>query len=97
MLCIDLKVDVQDTVIQQVMSASVPSHLPMMEEDVVGAILKAYGQKEDIADPLWDSGFYKSSKPYRDMMHPLKENWRQLLGIFWKFSLRWWKRRHLRS
>ena len=100
MLCIDLKVDVQDTVIQQVMSASVPSHLPMMEEDVVGAILKAYGQKEDDAAPLvalWDSWFYRSWKVDRAMVHPLEENWQHLLGIFWKFSLRWWKHRQLRS
>ena len=69
----------------------------MMDNGVSGEILKAYGQKEDVADPLWDSGFYKSSKPYRAMMHPLKENWQQLLGIFREFSLRWWKRRHLRS
>ena len=45
MPCIYLKVEVQDTVIQQVFSTSVPSTLPMMDEDVAGAILKADGKK----------------------------------------------------
>ena len=48
---IDLKVKVQDTVIQQVLSTSVPLPLPVMEDEVVGAILKADVQKEDDADP----------------------------------------------
>ena len=30
-------------------------------------------------------------------MHPLAENWQHHFRIFWKFSLRWWKRRQLRS
>ena len=91
---IDLKVEVQDTLIQQVLSTSVPSPLPMMEDEVAGSILKAYGKKEyDAAPPvaLWDSWLYRSWKADRDMMSPLAENWQHLLGIFWKFSLRWWK------
>ena len=31
------------------------------------------------------------------MINTLAENWQHLLGIFQKFSLQWWKRRHLRS
>ena len=67
---------------------------------MAGAILKADGQKEDDADPmvaLWDSWLYRSWKSDRDMMHPLEENWQHLLGIFWKFSLWWWKRCQIRS
>ena len=97
---IDLKVKVQDTVIQQVLSTSVPLPLPVMEDEVVGAILKADVQKEDDADPpvaLWYSWFYISCKAYRSMVHPLAENWQHLLGIFRKFSLRWRKRRQLGS
>ena len=51
-----MKLKVQDTVIQQVLSTSVPLPLPMMEDEVVGAILKAGVQKEDDAAPpvaLW--------------------------------------------
>ena len=51
-----MKLKVQDTVIQQVLSTSVPLPLPMMEDEVVGAILKAGVQKEDdVAPPvaLW--------------------------------------------
>ena len=58
MSCIDLKVKVKDTVIQQVLSTSVPLPLPMTEDEVVGEILKANVQKEDDATPpiaLWDS------------------------------------------
>ena len=43
--------------IQQVLSIYVPLPLPMMEDEVVGAILKADVQKEDDEDPpvaLWD-------------------------------------------
>ena len=98
--CIDLKVKLQDTVIQQVLSTSVPLPLPMMEGEVFVAILKANFQKEDDAAPLvaiWDSWFYISWKSDRDMIHPLAENWQHLLGIFWRFSLRWWKHRQLSS
>ena len=42
---IDQKVDIWDTVIQKVLSTSVPPPLPMIEDDVSGAILKADGQK----------------------------------------------------
>ena len=100
MPCIDMKVEVQDTLIQQVVSTSVPLTLPMMEDEVVGAILKADVQKEDGAAPpvaLWDSWFYRSWKSDRSMMHLLAESWQHLLVIFRKFSLRWWKRRQLRS
>ena len=75
---IDLKLGVQDTVIQQVLSNSVPLPLPMMEDEVAGAILKADGQKEDdVAPPvaLWDSWFYIIWKAYRNMMHLLAEHW----------------------
>ena len=57
MSCIDMKVKVQGTVIQQVLSNYVPLPSTMMEDEVVGAILKADVQKEDNADPpvaLWD-------------------------------------------
>ena len=40
-----LKVEVQDVVIQQVFSTSVPLNLPMMEDEVAGEILKAGGHK----------------------------------------------------
>ena len=72
--CIDLKVKVQDTVIQQVLSTSVPLPLPMMEDEVVGEILKVDVQKEDDAAPpfvLWYSWFYRSWKVDKDMIHPL--------------------------
>ena len=71
---IDQKVEVQDTVIKQVLLASVPSPLPMMEDDVAGAILKADGQKEyDAAPPfdLWYSWFYISWKADRAMANTL--------------------------
>ena len=61
----------------------------MMEDEVVGEMLKPYVQKEDDAVPpvaLWDSWFYKSWKVDRDMIHLLVENWQYLLGIFRKFS-----------
>ena len=54
MTCIDLKVKVQETVIQQVLSTSVPLPLPRMEDEVVGEILKADVQKEDDAAPPVD-------------------------------------------
>ena len=72
----------------------------MMEYEVVGEILKAGVQKEDDADPpvaLWDSWFYRSWKADRVMIYLIVENWQHLLRIFLKFSLRWWKRRKLRS
>ena len=56
MPCIDLKVKVQYTVIQQVLSKSVPLTLPMTEDEAFGAILNADVQKEDYASPtvaLW--------------------------------------------
>ena len=31
------------------------------------------------------------------MVHPLSENWQRLLGIFQKFSLRWWICHQIRS
>ena len=74
MPCIYLKVKVQDTMIQQVLSTSVPLPLPMMEDEVVGEVLKADVQKEDdAAHPvaLWDSWFYISWKADMDMIHPL--------------------------
>ena len=86
--------------IQQVLSTSVTLPIPMMENEVIGAILKANVQKENYAAPnvaLWYSWFYISWKVYRAMIHPLEENWQHLLGIFRKFSLRWWKRQQLRS
>ena len=55
-----MKVKVQDIVIQQVLSTSVTITLPMMEDEVVGSILRANVQKEYDADPpvsLWDSCF----------------------------------------
>ena len=75
---IDLKLEVQDTVIQQVLSNSVPLPLPMMEYEVAGSILKYGGQKEDGVAPtvaLWDSWFYRSWKAYRNMMHLRAEHW----------------------
>ena len=75
---IDLKVEVQDTFIQQVLSTSVSLTLPMMEDEVAGAVLKPDGQKEDDVAPavaLWVSWFYRSCKSYRDMMHLLAEHW----------------------
>ena len=48
---IDMKVEVRDTVIQQVLLISVPSPLLMMEDEVAGAILKANGQKEENTAP----------------------------------------------
>ena len=96
----DLKVELQDTVIQQVLSTSVPSPLTMMEDEVSGAILKADVKKEDDAatpDALWDSWTYISWKSDRAMVHQLAENCQHLLGIFWKFSLQWWKHHQLRS
>ena len=42
---IDLKLKVQYTVIQQVLSTSVPLTSPIMEDEVVGAILNYYDQK----------------------------------------------------
>ena len=98
--CIDLKVKVKYTVIQQVLSTSVLLPSPMMEDEVVGSILKIDVHKEDDVDPpvaLWDSWFYRSWKNDRAMIQPLAENRQQLLGIFWKFSLRWRKRRQIRS
>ena len=91
MSCIDLKVKVQDTVIQQVLSTSVPLPLLMMEDEFVGAILKADVQKEYYAAPpvaLWDSWLYIIYKVDKAMIYPLAENWQHLLGIFRKFSLR---------
>ena len=41
MTCIDIKVKVQDTVIKKVLSTSVTLPLPMMDNKVVGEILKA--------------------------------------------------------
>ena len=85
--------------IQQVLSTSVPLLLPMMVDEVVGAILKSVGQKEDDAAPpvaLWDSWFYRSWKSDRAMLHPLVENWQHLFGISWKFSFQWWKRPQIR-
>ena len=88
------------SVVQQVLSTSVPLPLPMMEDEVAGEILKADSQNEDDANPPvapWDSWFYISWKSDRDMIHPLEENWKHFLGIYQKFSLRWWKRCQLRS
>ena len=45
MSCVDLKVKVQDTVIQRVLSISVSLPLQMMEDEVVGEILKYDVQK----------------------------------------------------
>ena len=72
----------------------------MMENEVVGAILKADFQKEDDADSpvvLWYSWIYISWEADRYMVNSLAENWQHLLGIFRKFSLQWRKRRQLRS
>ena len=95
-----LKLKVQGTLIQQVLSTSVPLPLPMMEDEVVGAILKTDVQKEDDADPpvaLWGSWFYRSRKEDMDTIHPLAENWQHLSGIFRNSILRWWKLRQFRS
>ena len=57
MSCIDMKVKVQGTVIQQVLSNYVPLPSTITEDELVGAILKADVQKEDDEDPpvaLWD-------------------------------------------
>ena len=100
MSCIDLKVKVQDTVIQKVLSTSVPLPLPIMQDEAIGDILNADVQKKYDADPpaaLWDSCFYRSWKVDRAMIQPLTENWRHLLGIFRKFSLWWCKQRQIRS
>ena len=67
----------QDTVIKQVLSTSVPFPLPKMEDEVVGSILKAGVQKKDDAASsvyLWYSWFYSGWKSDRSMMHPLAEN-----------------------
>ena len=72
----------------------------MMEDEVFGSILKFDAKKEDDSAPpvaLLGSWSYRIWKVDRAMIHPLAENYQHLLGIFWKFSLRWWKRRHLRS
>ena len=95
-----LEVELQYTVIQQVSLNSVTLTLTMMQNEVAGTILKADVHKEDDADPplsLWYSWFYISWKTYRYVVHLLEENWKHLLGISWKFGLRWWKRRQLRS
>ena len=63
-------------------------------------ILKSGVQKEDDEAPLvalWDSWFHRSCKSDSAMMHLIEENWQHILGIFRKFSLRWWERRQLRS
>ena len=60
-----LKVNVQDTVIQKVLSTYVPLPLTIMENEVVGAILKSNVHKEDDAAPLvahWYLCFYRSWK-----------------------------------
>ena len=75
---IGMKVEVQEAVIQQLLSTSVPLTLPMMEDEVDGSIIKADGQKEDDAAPpvaLWDSWFYRSWKSDRAKLHLLAENW----------------------
>ena len=72
MPCIYMKVNVQDTVIQQVFSTYVPLSLPMMEDEVVRENLRADVCKEDrVAPPvdLWDSGLYRSWKAFRAIMH----------------------------
>ena len=89
---IDMKVDVHDTVIQQVFLNSVPSHLPIMEDEVAGKILKAHVQKEDdvaLLVAMWDSWFYRTWKSDRDMVRPLAKKWQHILVIFWRFRL-WW-------
>ena len=45
MTCIDLKVKVKYTVIQQFLSTTVPLPLPIMEDEVVDTILRADVQK----------------------------------------------------
>ena len=60
--------------IQQVLSTSVPLPLLMMEDEVVGEILKVDVQKEDDAAPpffLWYSWFYISWKADRVIIYPL--------------------------
>ena len=72
MPCIYLKLKVQNTVIQKFLSTSMPLSLPMMENEVVGAILKADVHKEDDADPtvaLWYSWIYISWKSDRYMVN----------------------------
>ena len=94
------EVEVRDTVIQNVLSNSVPPPLHMMEDDVSGSILKSDVQKEEDAAPpvaLWGSWFYSSWKSDMDMVHPLEENWKSLLCIFCNFILRWSKLWQLRS
>ena len=74
MIHIYQKLEVWDTVIQQLFSTSVPSPLPMMEYEVAGVILKPDGHKEGDADPpvaLWGLWFYRSFKVDRVMVHPL--------------------------
>ena len=71
-----------------------------MEDDAAGAILKADGQKEDDEAPpvsLLDSWFYRSCKLDMATVPPLADNWKLMLCIFRKFSLRWWKHNKLRS
>ena len=60
MPCIDLKVKVQDTVIQQVLSTSLILPLPMMEDAVVRAIVKANVQKEIMQPLLFTFGVHVS-------------------------------------
>ena len=63
MSSMDQEVQIQDTVIQQVLLTSFPSPLPMMEYNVTGEMLKPDGQKEDDAAPpvaLWGSWLYRS-------------------------------------
>ena len=94
-----MKVEVQDTVIQKVLLTSAQPQLTMMEDEVTGAILKNDGQKEyDLAPTvaLWDLWLYIIWKADRAMVHPLEENWKNLLGIFQKFSFWWRKRPQLR-
>ena len=63
--------------IEQVLSTPVPLPLPMMEDEVVGEILKAGFYKEDDTAPpvaLLDSWLYRSWKADRAMLHRLAEN-----------------------
>ena len=58
MPCIYQEAEVRDTVIQQVLSTSVPPPFTIPEDDMSVAILKDGGQKEDDAAPpvaLWYS------------------------------------------
>ena len=87
---IDLKVEVQDTVIQQVLSTSISLPLPMIEDEVSGETLRPDVQEGDDASlqlAHWDSWLFRSWKSYWDIMYLLEENWQHLLGIFQKFSL----------